>query len=99
MLYIGYLGETNAITRLTGMVTGFGAFFALFYVIYINFVKPKYVFANNTLFGFYLIIWSMYGVVYMFNEEYKNIFMNILDCTAKCLVGIGLWAYYTKIIV
>ena len=99
MLYIGYAGETNIISRFTGMVTGFGAFFALFYVIYINFIKPKYVFANNALFGFYLIIWSMYGIVYMFNEEYKNIFMNILDCTAKCLVGLGLWAYYTKIIV
>jgi bacteriorhodopsin len=99
MLYIGYAGETNTISRFTGMITGFGAFFALFYVIYINFIKPKSVFANNALFGFYLIIWSLYGVVYMFNEEYKNIFMNILDCTAKCLVGIGLWAYYTKIIV
>jgi bacteriorhodopsin len=99
MLYIGYAGETNIISRFTGMVTGFGAFFALFYVIYINFIKPKYVFANNALFGFYLIIWSMYGIVYMFNEEYKNIFMNILDCTAKCLVGLGLWVYYTKIIV
>ena len=81
------------------MVTGFGAFFALFYIIYNNFIKPKSVFANNILFGFYLIIWAMYGVVYMFNEEYKNIFMNILDCTAKCLVGLGIWGYYTKIVV
>lgn len=99
MLYIGYAGETNVISRFTGMVTGFGAFFGLFYIIYNNFIKPKSNLANNVLFGFYLIIWSLYGVVYMFNEEYKNIFMNILDCTAKCLVGLGLWGYYTKIIV
>jgi bacteriorhodopsin len=99
MLFIGYAGETNMISRFSGMVTGFGAFIALFYVIYINFIKPKTILANNVLFGFYTIIWSLYGVVYMFNEEYKNIFMNILDCTAKCLVGLGLWVYYTKILV
>jgi hypothetical protein len=40
----------------------------------------------------------MYGVVYMFGEEWKNITMNILDLTAKCLVGLGLWVYYTKIV-
>jgi len=50
------------------------------------------------LYGFYLIIWSMYGIVYMFNEEYKNIAMNYLDLTAKCLIGLGLWVYYTKIV-
>ena len=42
---------------------------------------------------------QVYGVVYMFNEEYKNISMNILDCIAKCFVGLGLWAYFSKIIV
>jgi hypothetical protein len=35
----------------------------------------------------------------MFNEEAKNIAMNILDLIAKCFIGLGLWAYYTKIIV
>jgi hypothetical protein len=33
------------------------------------------------------------------NEEYKNIVMNVLDCIAKCFVGLGLWAYFTKLIV
>ena len=37
-------------------------------------------------------------IVYMLTEEYKNIAMNILDLTAKCFVGLGLWAYFTKII-
>jgi len=40
----------------------------------------------------------MYGVVYMFDETYKNILTNILDLTAKSLLGIGLWIYYTKMI-
>ena len=36
---------------------------------------------------------------YMLNEEYKNISMNILDFIAKCFIGLGLWAYYTKVLV
>jgi len=40
----------------------------------------------------------MYGLVYMLSEDYKNIAMNLLDLTAKCFVGLGLWAYFTKII-
>jgi hypothetical protein len=46
-----------------------------------------------------LVVWSMYGIVYMLNEEYKNISMNILDFIAKCFIGLGLWAYYTKVLV
>jgi len=40
----------------------------------------------------------MYGIVYNFNEMNKNIITNYLDLTAKCLIGIGLWVYYVKII-
>jgi hypothetical protein len=98
MLYIGYLGETATINRYVGTILGFVPFGIMFSVIYYQFVKPVKSFSNNILFMMYLVIWSLYGVVYMFNEEYKNIAMNILDCTAKCLVGLGLWAYYAKII-
>jgi hypothetical protein len=62
-------------------------------------VAPKYVKANYILYGFFFIVWALYGVVYMLNEEYKNISMNVLDCIAKCLVGLGLWAYFSKIVV
>jgi predicted metal-binding membrane protein len=98
MLYTGYLGEEGKITRLTAMIGGFIPFVLMFAFIFMTFVRPKYVFANYVLFGIYLFVWSMYGLVYMFNEEYKNIAMNILDLTAKCFVGLGLWAYFTKII-
>uniref|UniRef100_A0A6C0LRT2 Bacteriorhodopsin-like protein n=1 Tax=viral metagenome TaxID=1070528 RepID=A0A6C0LRT2_9ZZZZ len=98
MLYVGYLGETNILTRFYAMVVGFVAFFAMFFIIFMNFVRPKYNFVNNVMFGFYLIVWSLYGVVYMFGEETKNIVMNALDCTAKCLIGLFLWVYYTGIV-
>jgi len=98
MLYAGYLGEIGKINRWTGMIAGFVAFVLIFAIIFFLFVRPKFVFANYVLFGIYFTVWSLYGVFYMLGEEYKNIGMNILDLTAKCFVGLGLWAYFTKII-
>jgi bacteriorhodopsin len=98
MLYCGYLGEIGTWTRITALLTGFVAFFAIAAIIFMVFLRPKYVKANYILSGIYLFIWSMYGVVYMFDEQLKNISMNILDLIAKCFVGLGLWAYFTRII-
>jgi bacteriorhodopsin len=98
MLYSGYLGEMKTISTFMAEVLGFGAFFAMFYIIYDRYVKPTANTANRVLFGIYFTIWSLYGVAYLFDEEYKNIIMNILDLSAKCFMGIGLWIYYTKII-
>jgi hypothetical protein len=98
MLYIGYLGENKTLDRYIGTILGFIPFVMMFSIIYYQYVKPGKSFSNNILFSMYTGVWALYGVVYLFNEEYKNIAMNILDCTAKCLIGLGLWAYYSKII-
>jgi bacteriorhodopsin len=98
MLYFGYIGESKMMDRTSSMISGFFAFFAMFLIIFITFVRPKYSLANYILFGIYLVVWSLYGIVYMWEEEYKNIAMNILDLIAKCFIGLGLWAYYTKLI-
>jgi hypothetical protein len=63
-----------------------------------KFLTTKYNLTNYILFGFYFVVWSIYGIAYMFSEEYKNIITNILDCIAKCLIGIFLWVYYTGIV-
>lgn len=97
MLLLGYLAEVNYMDRLYSLIFGFIAFFGLFYLIFINYIAPKYMKANYILFYFFLIVWAFYGIVFMFNEEYKNLAMNILDCISKCLVGIGFWFYFTKI--
>lgn len=99
MLYMGYLGETGIITRITAMITGFVAFFMMFLIIFLNFVKPKYILINYVLFFSYFFIWSIYGIVYMFDDYTKNTITNILDCISKCIMGILLWAYYTKLVV
>ena len=99
MLYFGYLGETSQIERFKAMVLGFIPFILMFGTIFMTYVRPKYILGNYVLFSLVTGLWGLYGVAYMFNEEYKNISMNILDCTAKCFIGLGLWGYYTKIIV
>ena len=58
----------------------------------------KYNRDNTIIFSMYVIIWSLYGVAYHVDEERKNVAYNYLDLIAKCFVGIGLWAYYVKII-
>jgi bacteriorhodopsin len=98
MLYIGYLGETNILTRNVACIGGFIPFVMLFYIIYKNYVVTNKGFSKYFLFIIYIVVWSLYGIVYLLNETNKNIALNILDCIAKCIVGILLWVYYTNII-
>lgn len=98
MLYSGYLGETGQLDRMIAGIVGFVAFFITFGCLFVNYVLPKPSFDNTILFGMYLAIWSVYGIAYYLEEEAKNNLMNYLDLTSKCLIGIGLWVYYVKII-
>ena len=96
MLGIGYYGVVNPEHKLFAMIGGFLPFFAMFYLIYIKYGGTNL--ANRVLLGIYFVLWCMYGLVYMMDEQYKNIAMNILDLCAKCFVGLGLWIYFTKIV-
>ena len=98
MLYIGYLGEINVISRLQGMIAGFIAFFTMSFLIFMKFIKFNYHLPNYILFGLFFVVWTMYGIVYMFDKNNRNVINNILDCISKCVVGIFLWIYYTGII-
>jgi len=99
MLLVGYLGVNNTISKTAGLVGGFFFFALIFYILYSNYLQPKYILSNYVLFIVYIIIWSFYGFFYMLDEEYKNIGMNVLDLLAKCFVGLGLWGYYAKVVV
>jgi bacteriorhodopsin len=99
MLYIGYLGEIGTLTKMTAMLSGFIPFIAMFGIIAYKFLLSKYNSANYLFFVAFVFIWSCYGLVYLFDEEYKNIFMNILDLVAKCFVGLSLWLYYSHLVV
>ena len=98
MLFLGYLGETNRMDRNVSDGLGFLAFFAMFGTIFKQYIMPKYSIDNYVLFSLFVVVWSIYGYAYLLPDIQKNILMNYLDLTAKCLIGIGLWVYYTKII-
>ena len=62
-----------------------------------DFCRASYAnFFNYALFFFFLIVWSLYGIVYKMDLKTKNITYNYLDLVSKCFVGIGLWLYFTN---
>ncbi len=99
MIGLGYLGDMDIINKNIGFITSFICFFLLFGLIGYTFLPAKYSLANYIIFGLFFVIWGVYGIVNKFDEKNKNIGYNILDSIAKCLVGIILWAYFTKIVV
>ena len=98
MLGIGYAGEVNMIHKGWADVLGFVPFVGIFAILYMTYIRPKYVFSNSLIYGLYVVAWSMYGIVYMLDDIHKNIVYNMLDLVSKCFVGIGLWAMFTRII-
>jgi bacteriorhodopsin len=88
MLIFGYLGEINILNRLCAMILGFIPFFIIFYIIFTKFIMNKFNLFNYLIFGIYFIIWTGYGVSYMFDEKIKNILTNIFDGIAKGIVAI-----------
>jgi len=99
MLYFGYLGEQNVMERNKANIIGFIFFFALYFFIYITFLHNNYNFDNIILYLTFLILWSIYGILYFYDEVTKNVGYNVLDLFSKCFVGIFFWAYYTKVFV
>jgi len=96
MLYFGYLGETKQMDRISADIIGFLGYIGIFVIIFKNFVKNNKI--NYIVFSAYAIIWAMYGFVYFLDEYNKNLITNWLDLIAKSLIGICLWAYFTKVI-
>jgi bacteriorhodopsin len=97
MLLCGYLGEKR-FNKFLYFFIGFVFFGMLFGYIYYKFVyMQKYLFENYLLFFYYFFVWSLYGIVYLFQEKEKNLSYNILDFVSKCFIGLTLWAYYINI--
>jgi len=90
MLLFGFLGERKYITRTNGFIFGTIVFLYSFYIIYNEFVGENII--NNILFFTMFIIWSLYGVAYLFPYVTKNTMYNILDIFSKNFYG--LFIYY-----
>lgn len=99
MLLFGFLGETGRYNKVKGNLIGFVFFIAMYGYIYMLHIHGLNIFDNNILFYAFVILWSLYGVVYFMKEKMKNVGYNILDLWSKCFVGIFFWAYFTKTII
>jgi len=99
MIGTGYLGETKVLNKQIAFILSFACYFLLFAFIYYKFMlHGKNTFICIFLFYSYLIIWSIYGLVYFLDEKIKNTIFNILDLISKAIVGLFLWIYFTRII-
>lgn len=98
MLLFGYLGEIGKINKNLGLWGGFACFALLFYYIYYIYIKDKKSLANVVTYLVFLIFWAVYGIAYTNKSDIiKNLIYNTLDVFAKCIVGIGFWAYFVKL--
>ena len=88
MLLSGLLGEFNIISKEMATFVGFIFFGDVFYTIYKNFTDNDTI--NIGLFLFTVIVWSFYGVAYLFDDNSKNIAYNLLDVVAKNFYGVFL---------
>ena len=100
MLLFGYLGEVGVIQLVTGVALGFVPFIAYFYIMYERFIHN----ANNAnnatsaiingtsmkIYAYFLVFWSLYGIVAVLPYALKNTIYNVLDLFSKNFFGIFL---------
>ena len=90
MLLFGYLGEVGVIPLVAGVAIGFAPFIAYFYIIYERFIHNT----NNTtsmqIYVYFLVAWSLYGIVAVLPYTLKNTIYNVLDLFSKNFFGIFL---------
>lgn len=97
MLALGYMGEIKKMDKKLAFFLSFIFFFLMYGFIWFTFMagNGKNSFGANLSYFAFFFSWSIYGVVYMMDEETKNIAFNILDLIAKALIGIFFWMYFT----
>ena len=100
MLGFGYGGEIGLLNRNLASFMGFLFLLLTFGIIWRLFMTcAKATYQSKLIFWLYLGLWSLYGVFYHTNEATKMIGYNMLDLTAKALVGIFFWLYLTKSVI
>ncbi len=85
MLLSGFLGELKILPRYFSTIIGF-----IFFILLFKELK-KFTFNNKdneTFYNYFMILWSFYGISFMFNSKIKNTCYNILDLFSKTFYGL-----------
>lgn len=91
MLLFGYLGEIGVIPMIAGVTIGFVPFIAYFYIIYANFLNQSASSSTSIkIYTYFLVFWSLYGVVAVLPYALKNTIYNVLDLFSKNFFGLFL---------
>jgi bacteriorhodopsin len=94
MLLFGYLGEVGVIPLVAGVALGFVPFVAYFYIMYERFVANDAIHNNNgislKMYAYFLVAWSLYGIVAVLPYALKNTIYNVLDLFSKNFFGLFL---------
>lgn len=83
MLVFGLAGELNYMDYNTAIAVGFIPFVYYFKMIYDEYVVNNKEKNKIYIYWFFLIIWTIYGIVAFLPYEEKNIAYNILDLFSK----------------
>lgn len=93
MLIFGFLGEVRVLSKTTSVVLGFIPFITYYILIYQEFVSDE----GQTIYWYFVLVWSLYGVAALMPYAIKNAAYNILDLLAKNFFGIYLsWLLYAN---
>jgi len=95
MLLFGYLGEVGVIPLVAGVAFGFAPFIAYFYIMYEGFINNANNRDNNDntsvkIYAYFLVFWSLYGIVAVLPYTLKNTIYNVLDLFSKNFFGLFL---------
>lgn len=88
MLIFGFMGETGRMNHIIACIIGFIPFIIMFYLIWKWYGDVMH---NKNIFSIFLVVWSLYGIVYFLPNTSKNISYNILDIIAKVGFGLLVW--------
>jgi bacteriorhodopsin len=94
MLLFGYLGEVGVIPLVAGVALGFAPFIAYFYIIYERFMTNDMNSASTStsmkIYAYFLVFWSLYGIVAVLPYALKNTIYNVIDLFSKNFFGLFL---------
>ncbi len=97
MLGAGYIGEIGKLTTTMANSIGFLFFFLMYGTVWkVYMTGPKRTTQSVVIYGLFVFLWALYGVLYQTDKLTKVFGYNILDLLSKAFVGIFFWFYLTK---